>query len=223
MLKTTWRRYAAWTLRQASTANCGHAVAGAVAIAAIAVVVVVRLYWAVIVEVAEVVIAVAAVTAAVGLAYGGYRAWRALTHRGAPLAAGGGWQPRTVPAVIPPAAPGQACARGCGRPADGEVTWANGVRSGTEALCAPCQAATELADRMFLAGLDERREREARTWPQLRDVPDPARYDLDQMAGPDGVPVRASEDNRPAADAGTAAELARVLRESAADYEPGHP
>jgi hypothetical protein len=35
------------------------------------------------------------------------------------------------------------CQRGCGRAAIAEVTWADGVNSGTEYLCGPCWQAGE--------------------------------------------------------------------------------
>jgi hypothetical protein len=35
------------------------------------------------------------------------------------------------------------CERGCGRQAVANVTWADGLHSGTEMLCGPCWAAGE--------------------------------------------------------------------------------
>lgn len=203
-MKTIWRRYAAWTLRQASTTNCGHLVGAALAVIALAVTIIVKLYWAVIVEVVEVVALTALAAAAAAAAYGCYRLVRWIAARRSP-------SPAPASITVP-------CARRCGRSATGEVTWANGVRTGTESLCTPCYGATEAADRVFIDNLDARRERSAAGFLSGGPVLDPAA----EAAHLEANPVPSSEDNRPATDTGTAADLAAVLR--AADiYRPGHP
>jgi hypothetical protein len=121
-------RYARWARRQAGQCNCGHAagfgvIAAGVAVFAVAEVII---RYHVVIEQALAVIAGGAV---VGVITWGLR--------------------RRRPQV--PRADALMCGRGCGRPARGEVTWANGVRSTTEVLCGACYDATVVADRAALA------------------------------------------------------------------------
>jgi len=138
-MRTVRTRYADWTRRQASTANCGH-LAGA-GLAALLFFVLgtawfIERYQKVIMQVLTVA-AIAAASAA-GLAL---LAGLALAVR-----AGLRWRARRQAAARLAAAP---LCEDCGaRPAQAEVTYADGVRSGTVRTCLDCwQAAGARARR----------------------------------------------------------------------------
>jgi hypothetical protein len=140
-------RYAAWTRRQAGTVNCAHyAIAPAVAVVLL-VYAVIRYHR----DIAEAlgvavlaVIGIACFCAAASLAWGAVCAlsWRRHRTRVRPLISDDEAASCTLDALLTPP-----CARACGRRAEAEVTWADGVRSGTELLCLPCWGETEAADR----------------------------------------------------------------------------
>lgn len=203
------RRYAAFARRQAGTVNCGEgaAIAGAVAVVVIiwaAVAFVIRYH--VVIEQAGAAVAGTVLTAAI--------AWAVLAlRRRASCRVPAAHPARAVPAGRPAPARVPPCVRGCGRPAAGEVTWSNGVRSGTELLCAPCWTATETADALVIAAQEAHREAAAMARPPAPSVADVAREH--------GL-VPAAPDNAPAADRDIALDLAAVLR-TAREYRRGHP
>jgi hypothetical protein len=221
--------YAAWTRRQASTANCGHAVAGgaaAVAIAALA------LWWFIatyLTVIEQVCCAVLGVTAVAVLTWG-------------ILAAGEARHRRWLRAACEDCRTAAAIA---------QVTYANGTRSGTVRTCGPCwkraEAAATAADGRSPGwdwdrsgpGLPRVAEEpvpapelrtdhiapelsrpepfvpQAATWEELEQRMDPAA----EAAAIRGT-LTAAPDNEPAEDEHTAAELARVLEQAAPAIVP---